>query len=207
MKKLFDARRMGYAQSLIETKKVLEAEDFTVLEIIVDNAGARDNITSFVKNYGYLVESIEKTGRDFHITVLADEIHGKHQQEKEQGNMNQVLPASGTGGKTIVISRNVLGGGNDELGRLLIKSFLRSLAEEGNLPSRIVLTNSAVRLCLASSESLESLAALLEKKVEILVCSTSLDYFDLKDKLQLGIPLNMNDLASIIIKSEQVVII
>lgn len=93
--------------------------------------------------------------------------------------------------KVILIQSEVLGRGDDELGRLLMASFLRSLGESQEKPATLVFWNTGVRLACDGSWALGHLKTLEEQGVEILACTTCLEYFDLTDELKVGQPTTM----------------
>jgi selenium metabolism protein YedF len=93
--------------------------------------------------------------------------------------------------KTILIQSEVLGRGNDELGMLLMANFLRLLGESQDKPAALVFWNAGVRLVCEGSWALGHLKKLEEQGIEILACTTCLEYFDLVDKLKVGKPTTM----------------
>jgi selenium metabolism protein YedF len=93
--------------------------------------------------------------------------------------------------KTILIQSDVLGRGNDELGMLLMANFLRLLGESKEKPAALVFWHAGVRLVCEGSWALGHLKNLEEQGVEILACTTCLEYFDLVDKLKVGKPTTM----------------
>ncbi len=93
--------------------------------------------------------------------------------------------------KTILIQSDVLGRGNDELGQLLMANFLRLLGESKDKPAALVLWNTGVRLVCEGSWALDHVKTLQAQGVEILACTTCLEYFELTDKLAVGKPTNM----------------
>jgi selenium metabolism protein YedF len=93
--------------------------------------------------------------------------------------------------KTILIQSEVLGRGNDELGKLLMANFLRLLGESRDKPAALVFWNTGVRLVCEGSWALAHLKKLEEQGVEILACTTCLEYFELTDKIKVGKPTTM----------------
>jgi selenium metabolism protein YedF len=93
--------------------------------------------------------------------------------------------------KKILIQSEVLGRGNDELGELIMSNFLRLLVESPDKPVALIFWNTGVKLACEGSWALVHLKKLEEQGVEILACSTCLEYFDLTDKLKVGKPTNM----------------
>jgi selenium metabolism protein YedF len=93
--------------------------------------------------------------------------------------------------KVILIQSEVLGRGDDELGMLLMANFLRLLGESQEKPDTLVFWNAGVRLVCEGSWALEHLKKLEGQGVEILACTTCLEYFELTDKLKVGKPTTM----------------
>ena len=93
--------------------------------------------------------------------------------------------------KVILIQSEGLGKGDDELGGMLMASFLRVLGESRDKPKAIVCLNAGVRLLCEGSEVLGHLKKLEGQGVEILGCTTCLEYFDLADKMLVGKPTTM----------------
>ena len=88
--------------------------------------------------------------------------------------------------KMILVQSEGLGRGDERLGFMLMAGFLRLLGESENKPSSLVCWNTGVRLVCAGSQVLDHLKRLEEQGVEILACTTCLEYFDLVDKLAVG---------------------
>ena len=103
----------------------------------------------------------------------------------------------------VYINSHLLGVGDEALGSILMRAFLKTLLELER-PTRLILINSGVRLASEGSEVLETLRALSEKGVEILSCGTCLDFYGLKEKLKVGIVSNMYDIAQITAGSRSV---
>jgi selenium metabolism protein YedF len=106
--------------------------------------------------------------------------------------------------KVVLVQSEVLGRGDDELGAVLMASFLRLLGESREKPATLVFWNTGVRLVCAGSWALGHLKTLEDQGVEILACSTCLEYFDLTDKLMVGKPTTMVNSIHSMLGSEMV---
>ena len=93
--------------------------------------------------------------------------------------------------KTFLIQSEGLGRGDEQLGSMLMASFLRLLGESQDKPGSLIFWNAGVRLLCKGSQVLEHLKRLEEQGVELLACTTCLEYFDLMDKLAAGKPTTM----------------
>jgi selenium metabolism protein YedF len=98
-----------------------------------------------------------------------------------------------------------MGIGEEALGAILMRSFLKTLVDIETKPSRLILVNSGVRLSSEGSEVLETLRALSENGVEILSCGTCLDFYGLKEKLKVGKISNMYDIAQSLMEADRLI--
>jgi selenium metabolism protein YedF len=96
----------------------------------------------------------------------------------------------------VFIESDSIGRGSEELGKVLMRSFLHTLAEAEFKPAKLIMVNSGVKLACEGSEVLEDLHQLSRQGAEILSCGTCLDYFGLKTKLQVGRISNMYEILS-----------
>ncbi len=95
------------------------------------------------------------------------------------------------GKKIFLIQSEGLGRGEEQLGSLLMASFLRLLGENNEKPEAIIFWNTGVRLVCEGSKVLYHLRRLESQGVTILACTTCLEYLDLMDKLAVGKPTTM----------------
>ena len=93
--------------------------------------------------------------------------------------------------KTVIIGSKELGKGDDRLGGLLMASMLRVMGEAEERPETIIFMNAGVYLLCEGSQALDHLRRLQELGVQLLACTTCLEYYDLADKLRVGKPTTM----------------
>jgi selenium metabolism protein YedF len=105
----------------------------------------------------------------------------------------------------VFIDGETIGKGNDELGRILMRSFLYTLKDLETRPWRIIFIYTGVKLAAEGSEYLDILKEIESLGVEILSCGTCLDYFNLKDRLKAGRISNMNEIVSSFIGATNVI--
>jgi selenium metabolism protein YedF len=84
-----------------------------------------------------------------------------------------------------------MGRGSEELGKILIKSFIYTLTQSTPYPSCLLFYNGGIKLTCKGSEVLDDLKKLEEEGVEILSCGTCLDFYKMKDNLGVGEVTNM----------------
>jgi selenium metabolism protein YedF len=190
--KEIDCRGMACPQPVITTKKALEEMEQGKFILIVDNPAARDNVERFVQSQGAKV-SIEKKENDFYLHI-------------EKGSACDLPELAQKTEKVVVyINSNLMGVGEEALGAILMRSFLKTLLDLKPIPSKLIFVNSGVRLTTEGSEVLESLKAISEKGAEILSCGTCLDFYGLKEKLRVGIISNMYDIAQSLLEADRLI--
>ncbi|MCL2139562.1 MAG: sulfurtransferase-like selenium metabolism protein YedF [Treponema sp.] len=103
----------------------------------------------------------------------------------------------------ILISSDRIGSGSDELGKILIKSFIYSLTELPVPPKTIIFMNSGVKLVTEGSNTIEDLEILSGKGTSILACGTCVNYYSIK--LGVGEITNMVSIAGFLNSAERVI--
>lgn len=199
MRVTIDARKQQCPIPVVRAKKGFQelAEGDTLL-VIVDNEVAMQNLQKLAKQLSVKAVS-EKCGEDYHVELIPE---GKDEAQPFDGSAAAVQEPDGADSgfgagqpkekKTvIVISSHLMGNGNDELGKVLMKGFIYALAGLDQLPKAILFYNGGVQLTCEGSDSLEDLKGLEAQGVEILSCGTCLDYYQLKEKLAVGTVTNM----------------
>lgn len=128
-------------------------------------------------------------------------------QEMESSEVKMptsVMPAQGVGDKVLLLTKDYLGEGSEELGRNLMKSFLYVLTEADVKPKAIYCINSAVNMLVTGSDHLDNLTALEAAGVTIAGCGICLDFYGVKDKVQVGTITNLYAITESLLQ-EQVV--
>ena len=77
-------------------------------------------------------------------------------------------------------------GSDRQLGKVLLETYIYTLSELEFLPKSIILFNEAVLLTLPISDCCLYLKRLQDRGVEILVCDTSANYYDIVKRIQVG---------------------
>ncbi|CAG0945970.1 hypothetical protein ANRL1_02679 [Anaerolineae bacterium] len=87
----------------------------------------------------------------------------------------------------------------------LAKKFLALLADADPLPAQICFYTDGVKLCVTGSPVLDELNALAQKGIELILCSTCLDTFGLRDQVAIGIVGGMGDIIAAMTRADSVV--
>ncbi len=105
----------------------------------------------------------------------------------------------------LAISSDTMGRGDDDLGRLLLRSHLHVLREVTPRPDVILFLNSGVRLTVEGSPAVDDLQALAAQGVRMLLCGTCLGHFELKDQVAVGEVSNMHAISETMLRAAKVV--
>lgn len=197
--KTVDARGLACPQPVVLTKQALETNE--KVKVLVDNETALEN----VKRLG------TKLGCDIKVETKKDKTYEIKLKRKEGAAVAQeeFAPSCSTtaaGPFLIVFAENKMGRGNNELGSVLIRSFIHTVMEEKKKPDMMIFYNTGVHLTLEGSDTLEDLKTIEAAGVEILVCGTCLNYFNVKEKLGVGIVSNMYDIAGAMCQAGRLVV-
>lgn len=105
----------------------------------------------------------------------------------------------------ILIASDRLGEGDEELGRKLMKGFIKVIPELAQRPECLIFINGGAHFVAEGSEVLDVLKGLEKNGVQILACGTCLEHFRIKDKVAVGNVSNMLEIASTLASADRVV--
>lgn len=190
MKKIVDATGLACPLPVIETKKALRELSEGELEVVVDNIVSLQNLEKMAKQMG-LIHRLE-TVHDFKHIIRITVGEGADTAVVPE---EEPLRSAARKDTVVVLASDTMGTGDDELGRVLMKSFVYALTELDRLPDKVLLYNSGVKLSVKGSDSLVDLQKLEKQGVEILNCGTCLNFFTLTDQLAVGTVTNMYEIV------------
>lgn len=176
MIKEIDARGQACPRPVILTKKELDNLLEGSVTTIVDNEVAKENVSKLAQSLGLSFSVDKKSEVEYHIQIVKGEANKSIKEE-----ISVKLEKN-----TIAIGSNKMGQGEEELGKILMKSFIYTVSQTEPYPENIVFFNSGVYLTCEDSPVLDDLKALQSKGVDIQSCGTCLDYYNLKKKLKVG---------------------
>ncbi len=196
MKTTVDARGMACPQPVLETRKAMQGADSVVT--LVDNETSLMNVSRMAEKAGWKTQ-ITQEEETFRIE-MSREGTLPAAARIEVGKAEAIA-----GPLVLVVSSDVMGRGNEELGEILMRAFFHTLGEVAPLPQTVIFFNTGVRLVCDGSRVLEDLAALQNNGIELLACGTCLGYFELTEKLAVGQVSNMYDIAEALLRAGKVV--
>ena len=183
-----DVRGSLCPKPVIETKKVSDDNPGAIITTIVDNEVSCDNVAKFGKSRGYGVV-IRQEGKNFYLTMTpnAELVSAVNCESMSYGN------------RVILMTKDYLGEGSEELGRNLMKTFWVCMVEADVKPSKIYFINSSVKMVTNDSVHLENIKKLADAGVEIAACGICLDYYSVKDQIGVGSITNMYAITDAIV--------
>ncbi len=195
--KIVDARGKSCPQPVIMTRKIISDRPDEV-EVIVDNKVASGNVKRLLEKMGYKTSTEEKNDL---ITVRGN-ISSNNETVLTSMKSKDIIEK---GNLTILISREIIGGNDRELGEVLIKSFLGTLVQMEFPPRYISLMNEGIRLALKGTSTCDYLQELERKGCEILVCGTCTNHFGVTEEVGVGVISNMFDITESLMKVDKVI--
>lgn len=103
------------------------------------------------------------------------------------------------------ISSDKMGSQDPELGKVLMRNFFRKLIEAEAKPTHLLFVERGVQLLLPEFEAFEALEELQAQGVKLLACQTCLDFYAIRDKLQVGEVSNMPSIIQAMHEADQVI--
>lgn len=105
----------------------------------------------------------------------------------------------------LVFSRYGLGEASAELQQQLAGKFLNLINNEATLPAKILFYTEGVKLACEGSPVIKPLRALQQQGVELILCSTCLEYYGLTQHVAVGIVGGMPDIIEAMQLADKVI--
>ena len=178
---------------VVKTKEAIRqlGADGGVVETLVDNDIAVQNLTKMANQKGYGVESEKLGENEYQVTMTV----GAGADLPAESEETVCMVPVGQKNTVVVVAADHMGEGEGELGKNLLKAFLYALSQQESLPKTILFYNGGASLTCQGSLSLEDLKSMAERGVEILTCGTCLNFYGLTEKLAVGGVTNMYDIV------------
>lgn len=198
---ILDLRNLACPEPVIRAKRAIEEHPNSVIELLINSPAALSNVTRMARSLGALVASRELPGGEFVVTVTTGGPPAAETALEPAGD----AAAQSPGRATIFIRNNVMGHGDERLGRVLLKAFLKTLKTAQPLPREIICVNAGVHLTTEGSEEIPTLLELAEMGVDVVSCGTCLDFFGKLDKVRVGIVGNMFDIVTRLNRASKII--
>lgn len=185
-----DARGLACPLPVVKTKKALEGIEEGDVTVIIERPEGSQNVQRFADSQYCSYEVEEKDGL-FYIHI-----------HKGKTATNETVKSSSN---VVLITTDRLGTGSEELGKILMKAFLNTLWDASSRPGKILFMNDGVRLTVEGSDVLDTLHLLENEGVEMYSCGTCLAYYELTEKLDVGMATNMYETVESLLSSDKVI--
>jgi selenium metabolism protein YedF len=179
---------------VIEAKRALRKPGADSVLVRVDNLVAVQNLEKMAKGSGYGFSYEEKSPGAFEVGISLD---GKAPPAASVAAAGQAAAATAgiacapAGGTVVLIGKDRMGEGAEELGKILVKGFIYSLTELPVPPTHVIFLNAGAYLTTDGANTVDDLRKLADKGTQILTCGTCLNYYGLTEKLAVGAVANM----------------
>jgi selenium metabolism protein YedF len=201
MEKHVDARGKPCPQPVLMTKRAIEEGGASTIRVAVDDNVAAQNVSRMAASKGWVAE-LTRDGAG--ILVRLTKEGGIADTEAEEPAL-ACAPSPSAPEVVVFVASDLFGTGDEELGRILMRSFVKTIKDLDPRPSLLIFVNSAVRLTTEGSHLIEDLLALERSGTRIVSCGTCLDYYRLLDRLRVGTATNMYEIASALVAAGKVV--
>jgi selenium metabolism protein YedF len=196
MEKAVDARGKPCPQPVIMTRDAIREGNADVIRVTVDTDVSAENVRRMAMSQGWEA-SVEKDADGIHVVLREGE--GASVESAE------VPPPSRAPKVVVFVASDLLGVGDEELGLILMRAFVKTIRELDPRPAQVIFVNLGVRITTEGSALIDDLRALERSGVEVMSCGTCLDYYKLVDKLRVGRVSNMFDIASALVGADRLV--
>ena len=191
-----NAKGLACPQPVVLSMKALAEMESGKVIVSVDNEVARDNVKRMAEHEGCTV-TVEGKGDGFELQIT---------RVPPAKFSTELITEKKVVGETLVyLFESDFIGRNRELGKILINGFLNAITSLPKRKSKIVLISNGVRLATAGSYVLDTLLELKQSGFEILICGTCLDFFKIRDKVQVGTISNALEIMEALTNASKVV--
>ncbi|MDR1376069.1 MAG: sulfurtransferase-like selenium metabolism protein YedF [Synergistaceae bacterium] len=224
--KTIDARGKACPEPVILTKACVDQGEKEV-EVLLDNPVSASNVRRFLENKGFSVQLKDDDGM---LTILAgpknEQIKVAAVPSKKQGQEppRQTRPGASTEPQeqaesarpfsdfpteketfSVLVTCQNIGQSDQQLGDVLMKSFLGTLSQLDDAPLAVALMNEGVKLALYDSSSCDHLKNLEKKGTLILVCGTCVSHFHIAEQVGVGTISNMFEIVETLNKAKKII--
>jgi selenium metabolism protein YedF len=179
-------------------KETAEGESFIVL---TDNKTSFYNLSRFLKDNKAEIQVSETAGV---WTLTIKKTSFDIIQSNEEEYCAPEIAHFEKGDYVVVISSDKMGEGDEQLGLLLMNTFINALRDLEELPQKLLFYNSGVMLVTNNSPVIETLRDLEKMGVEIMTCGTCVNHYSLASVIGAGTISNMYTIAGIMASTGKV---
>lgn len=202
MVKIIDTKGKKCPMPIILTKRVIDEGGIgDVVEVLLDNDISKCNLAQYLSEIGLeYAEHCDDKG-EYSIRFELGEV----KIARGGGNIACFVPdkKSDIEPYIIVVKSTKMGEGADDLGEILMRSYLNSLPEVNSLPKTIIFYNSGVKLLSKDCDCIDILKEIESKGVEIISCGACTEYYDILPSV--GVIGNMFKIANTLAVASKII--
>lgn len=187
---IIDARGLECPKPVIKAKEAAEKGE-NEFSVWVDNEVAVSNVTRFLEGQGFTVKRNEKEH------MMLDAVR--------TGECTCAVAAEGS--CAVLFTSDKIGAESGGLGEVLMKGYIGTLVQKDVPPTAVALMNEGVKMALETSSVCDSLKALADKGVKILVCGTCAKHFGVTEQVKVGVISNMFEITEAVFGSPKPIVI
>jgi len=191
--KKIDVRDLACPGPVLKLRELLNEGEREITMHVADEL-CRSNVTRFAASRNAEAE-VEDPGDGTFVVRINAGGDSTGTRSGEEAFMVSEVSGAAVGPRVVQITAGTMGSGDDELGALLLRSFLKTQAELEQKPDAILFYNDGVKLCCEGSYLLDDLRSLEAAGVEIIACGTCLNFFELSEQLRVGRVTDMLEIA------------
>ncbi|MCX7793317.1 MAG: sulfurtransferase-like selenium metabolism protein YedF [Thermodesulfovibrionales bacterium] len=184
---LIDARGIPCPKPVMLAEEALSRISEGIIEILVDNEASVKNLTRFANKNGFYTENL-KEDNYWRVKIVKGypcEIESPPESMKRAEEVTSSEVLSRLSEYFLIVATDTMGR-DEELGRVLMKSFFETMKVTKELPKIIFFMNTGVKLTTINEELILILKDIEEMGVEIFSCGTCLKYYNLESSLKVG---------------------
>ncbi len=226
MKKSLDLRGLTCPEPVLRTKKLIDDQSLSCIEVLVDSEVNVQNLTRLGHSQKL---SVVCEASDEHFRVVLqrpttkpeeqESVEHHHDVSSTRAKVSSTIAAGGNTisstatGTIILISRNTFGEAHGaekskedhDFSANLLNLFLQTLLQSGHEPRAILMVNSGVKLMDPDGPYIKVLNELKEKGIEVLACGLCLDYYGLKSKVAVEQVTNMFAICEYLFSADRII--
>ena len=198
--KTIDTKGLDHQKSLIMMKEaLLQTEPGKKIKLITDNDACLEEMATYLREQEIEPGVTSENG----VHTLIVERPDVPVSENDPGPYYTAGPVSTD--YVVAIGSEFMGGGDPELGRVLMETFVDNLKLQPRLPTHVVLYNGGVKLAMKGKSTCRSLSELEELGCRIMICDTCIDHHGLAYDIGVGMISDMVTITKTMIATGHVV--
>lgn len=174
-KTTIDARGIPCPKPVLLAEEALSKISEGIVEILVDNEASVGNLSRFATKSGFYSETIQENNY-WRVKIVKGYPCELPIEEAKKETEKDIL---------LIIGSDTMGK-EEELGKILMKSFFETIKVTKEIPHTIFFLNAGVKLTTTNEDIIPILKEIEAMGVEIFSCGTCLKHYNLESELKVG---------------------